>query len=152
MSDVSAQEVGPKFQDYKVDCVFAGPNHGLDVSAQSDDIWGEYRRSAIKRKVNFAGHYIIFTGGCGGGAICGEILDAMTGRVVAGFPNAYELDSADGGYYDAEYHPDSRLLEISGKAANSERDRFGKVLLAKNRIRYFEFLGERLVLVSTKGN
>lgn len=144
---VSTYAIEPKFQDYKIDSVFADPNSKLDVPEQSDDNWKIYRSNAIKRKVNFAGHYIVFTGGCGGGAICGKILDAQTGKIVEGFPNAYELDSPDGSYYDAGFRPDSRLLVISGIAADPENDQNGKVLPRKNRTRYFELKDQKLVLI-----
>jgi hypothetical protein len=137
----------PKFEDYRVNSVFAGPNHELNVPDQGEDSWKTYRTNAIKRKVNFAGHYIIFTGGCGGGAICGEILDAKTGKVVGGFPNAYELDSPDGSYYDAGFRPDSRLLVITGTAADPETDQNGQVLSRQNRTRYFEMKDQKLQLI-----
>jgi hypothetical protein len=137
----------PQFEDYRVDNIFAGPNHALDVPDQSNDKWATYRSNAIKRKVNFAGHYIIYTGDCGGGAVCGEILDAKTGKIVSGFPNAYQLDSPDGSYYDAGFRPESRLLVISGVAADPEKNPNGKVLPAQNRTRYFEFKDNKLVLI-----
>lgn len=34
---ISAHAMEPKFQDYKVDSVFAGPNHALDVPDQGKD-------------------------------------------------------------------------------------------------------------------
>lgn len=137
----------PKFEDYKVDSVFAGPNHSLESFDQSDDKWIAYRSNAIKRKVNFAGHYVVYTGGCGGGAVCGEILDAKTGRIVAGFPNAYLLDDPDGSYYDAEFRPESRLLVIHGTAADPETDQQGNRLQAINRTRHFEFKNNTLILI-----
>lgn len=142
-----AGTVEPQFENYRVDSIFAGPNHVLDAPDQSDDKWTIYRSNAIKLKVNFAGHYIVYTGDCGGGAICGEILDAMTGKIVSGFPNAYQLDSPDGSYYDAGFRPDSRLLIISGVAADPEKSQNGKVLPAQNRTRYFEFKNNELVLI-----
>ncbi|MCC6074549.1 hypothetical protein ACFPTX_11165 [Pseudomonas sp. GCM10022188] len=144
---VNSHAVEPKFEDYKVDSIFAGPNHALDVPDQGEDNWKIYRTNAIKRKVNFAGHYIVFTGSCGGGAICGEILDAKTGKLVSGYPNAYELDSPDGSYYDAGFRPDSRLLMITGTAADPEKDQSGKVLPRQNRTRYFELQDQKLRLV-----
>ncbi|MDA8486833.1 hypothetical protein NNO07_27560 [Pseudomonas resinovorans] len=144
-----ADTAEPQFEDYKVDSIFAGPNHEMDAIDQNDDKWTIYRRNAIKRKVNFAGHYILYTGDCGGGAICGEILDAKTGKIVSGFPNAYQLDSPDGSYYDAGFRPESRLLVISGVAADPEKDQDGKVLPAVNRTRYFEFKSNELVLIKS---
>lgn len=142
-----AESIEPQFDDYKVNSVFAGPNHALDVTDQGDDSWTAYRKRAIARNVNFAGHYIVYTGGCGGGAICGEILDAKTGKIIDGFPNAYELESPDGSYYDAKFHPESRLLVISGIAADAEKDMSGNLLPNINRIRYFEFTDNKLVLI-----
>lgn len=136
----------PKFEDYKVDSVFAGPNNSLESFDQSDDKWIGYRSNAIKRKVNFAGHYVVYTGGCGG-AVCGEILDAKTGRIVAGFPNAYLLDGPDGSYYDAEFRLESRLLVIHGTAADPETDQQGNQLQAINRTRHFEFKNNTLILI-----
>ena len=144
---VSALAMELKLENYKVDSVFTGPNHELDVPDQGEDNWKIYRTNAIKRKVNFAGHYIVFTGGCGGGAICGEILDAKTGKLVTGYPNAYELDSPDGSYYDAEFRPGSRLLVITGTAADPEKDQNGKVLPRQNRTRYFELKDQKLRLI-----
>ncbi|MBV7585452.1 hypothetical protein KW851_21655 [Pseudomonas sp. PDM33] len=90
--EVYADSASPRFEDYKVDDLYSGANHALDSSAKTEGKWMIYRSLAVKRKVNFAGHYIVFTGDCGAGAICGEILDAKTGRVVVGFPNAYLLE------------------------------------------------------------
>lgn len=137
----------PRFEDYKVEHIFQGPNHPLEAVEKSDDKWASYRSKAVQRKVNFAGHYIVYTGNCGAGAICGEILDAQTGKIVDGFPNAYELDSADGSAYDAGFRPDSRLLSISGIAADPEKDQTGKTLAPENRTRYFEMKNDKLVLI-----
>lgn len=145
--NIYADTIDPQFKDYIVDSIFSGPNHPLETSDLSDNKLAIYRSNAIKRKVNFAGHYIIYTVNCGGGAICGEILDAKTGKIVSGFPNAYQLDSPDGSYYDAGFRSDSRLLVISGIAADPEKDQNGKVLPALNRIRYFEFKDNTLVLI-----
>lgn len=41
----------------------------------------------------------------GGGAICGEVVDAQSGMVVCVFPNAYELDGAG----DGALMPSSRV-------------------------------------------
>lgn len=140
-----AGSIEPQFEDYNVDSIFAGPNHEPDVVDQSDDRWTTYRNNAVKRKVNFAGHYIVYTGG--GGAICGETLDEKTGKIVSGVPNAYELESPDGSYYDAMFRPESRMLVISGIAADPEKDQNGKVLPAQSRTRYFEFTDNELVLI-----
>lgn len=136
-----------RFEDYKVEQIFKGENHQLVVEDDNEDNWSLYRKQAIKKPVNFAGHYIVFATGCGGGAICGEILDAQTGRVAAAFPNAYEMDSVDGSYYDAGFKLDSRLIVISGVAADPEVGLTGEKLASANRTRYFELKDNKLTLL-----
>lgn len=136
----------PRFEEYKVNRIFKGENHELVVEDDEDN-WSLYRKQAIKKPVNFAGHYIVFAMGCGGGAICGEILDAQTGSIAASFPNAYEMDSPDGSYYDASFKLDSRLIVISGVAADPEVGLDGEKLNSQNRTRYYEFDGKELKLL-----
>lgn len=127
----------PRFEDFKVDRIFKGENHELVVEDDESN-WSFYRKQAIKKPVNFAGHYIVFAMGCGGGAICGEILDAQTGSIAASFPNAYEMDSPDGSFYDASFKLDSRLIVISSVAADPEVGLAGEKLASANKTRYFE--------------
>lgn len=144
---LSSLAAEPRFEDYKVEHIFKGENHELVVEDDNEDNWSLYRKQAIRKPVNFAGHYIVFAMGCGGGAICGEILDAQTGRIAASFPNAYEIDSADGSYYDASFKLDSRLIVISGVAADPEVGLDGEKLPSSNRTRYFELKGNELKLL-----
>jgi hypothetical protein len=136
----------PRFEEYKVNRIFKGDNHELVVEDDEDN-WSLYRKQAIKKPVNFAGHYIVFAMGCGGGAICGEILDAQTGSIAASFPNAYEMDSPDGSYYDASFKLDSRLMVISGVAGDPEVGLAGEKLASANRTRYFELKDNKLKLL-----
>lgn len=140
----------PRFEDYKVEQIFQGENHELVVEEDNDDSWALYLKQAIKKPVNFAGYYIIFVMGCGG-AICGEILDAQTVKIAASFPNAYEIDSLDGGYYEADFKLDSRLIVISGAAADPEVGMNDERLQPRNRTRYFEFDGNALRLLRIVG-
>jgi hypothetical protein len=62
-------------------------------------------------KVNFAGHYVLFTFGSGGGSLGYGLFDAISGKLVASeIPNCY----AD------EFTIDSSLLIIKGKALDDE--------------------------------
>lgn len=83
--------------------------------------------------------------------IYGEVLDATTGSIVAGFPNAYLMISEDGdggqSFFNVYYKPDSRLIEISGIAADPEIGLDKKVLSSKNRTRYYEFDGKNFRLL-----
>ncbi|HWT00998.1 MAG TPA: hypothetical protein VN256_12190 [Pyrinomonadaceae bacterium] len=83
-------------------------------------------RNAAKEGVNFAGHYILTTWGCGTNCTQSAIIDARNGRVY--FPG--QLEGAGFGFCelpdDAEpvaYQADSRLLVLSGfKGGDLSRD------------------------------
>ena len=74
-------------------------------------------RNAAKEGVNFAGHYILTTWGCGTNCSQSAIIDARNGRVF--FPD--ELAGAGFGFCDLPdeteptvYKANSRLLVLSG--------------------------------------
>lgn len=74
-------------------------------------------RNAAKEGVNFAGHYILTTWGCGTNCSQSAIIDARNGRVF--FPS--ELEGAGFGFCDLPdeteplvYKANSRLLVLSG--------------------------------------
>lgn len=68
----------PDFKDYTVTPEFTGINHEPVSQEHSNPRMDKDRAQALKRKVNFAGHYFLYRVGCGGSAICGEVLDART--------------------------------------------------------------------------
>lgn len=135
----------PDFKDYAVTPVFSGPNHEPVQQEQSNAVMDSTRARALQGKVNFAGHYILYRVGCGGSAICGEVLDARTGEVVGGLPNAY-----DGNALSLSNRPDSRLLIVSGIAADTEEDAQGNELESRYRTRYFEFVNNEFRLLTFK--
>lgn len=136
---------GLKFEDFKAAEVFAGQNHAL-LPVDHSNLWmDEARAQAIAGKVNFAGHYILYKFGCGGSTFCGEVLDARTGEVVTGLPNAYNGDSLV-----LSYQSDSNLIIISGVTADSEKDMKGKSLKRGDRVRYYEFANNTFRLLKIK--
>lgn len=136
------------FESYKVNEVYSGEYHSLVSAGQVDRKWAESRKSAMDGPVNFAGHYVIHTDGCGGGAICGEILDVKTGKVVESFPNAYYIiGNDDSAPFAIVSKPDSRLLIVIGVTADSEVGVDGSELDESNRQRYYEFSNDKLKLI-----
>ncbi|VVO57189.1 hypothetical protein PS732_00625 [Pseudomonas fluorescens] len=133
----------PDFKDYPVTPVFTGTHHALVPQENSNPVMDSARSKALKGKVNFAGHYILNPLGCGGGAICAEVLDAQTGEVAGGLPNAY-----DGSTFAMLYQPDSRLILISGITLDGEEDAQGNSLESVNRNRYYEFVNNEFRLLS----
>ncbi|HEX8772945.1 MAG TPA: hypothetical protein VF735_05020 [Pyrinomonadaceae bacterium] len=74
-------------------------------------------RNAAKEGVNFAGHYILTTWGCGTNCAVSAIIDARNGNVF--FPD--QLEGSGFGFCDLPddteplvYRADSRLLVLSG--------------------------------------
>ncbi|MBM7063405.1 hypothetical protein JQX08_22015 [Pseudomonas sp. UL073] len=138
----------PRFDDYKVLAIFDDTSNAAAAGRQSDDAQSDLREQAAKQPANFAGHYIVLTSGCGGGAICGEILDAKSGRAVTGLPNAYLILSEDGtSAFDAIFQENSRLIIISGIAADPELGLNNEPIPRKDRTRYYEFDGKSLKLL-----
>lgn len=86
-------------------------------------------RNAAREGVNFAGHFVVATWGCGTSCIESAIIDARTGKVF--FPEV--LQGVGAGFCDlpedAEtlvYKPDSRLLVLSGFKGGAQNDSNGK--------------------------
>lgn len=107
------------------------------------------RKAKGKYKANFAGHYLFTTFGCGGGSICGEIIDVNTGKSVEGLPNPYMVDGIDDiGHFMADYQLDSSLIIISGITGDTETDSNNNKLDDNiYRIRYYNFVNGELVLI-----
>ena len=106
------------------------------------------QKSATKKPVNFAKHYVISTVECGGGTVCGEIADANTGNVVGSFPNAYYINGEDGtAPFAFISKPDSRLLIIIGVSADPEIGMSGEKIGQYNRQRHYEFIDNKLHLI-----
>lgn len=131
----------PKFENYIVTDVYTGRVSSLQESSSGSNVWDEYRNQASHSKVNFAGHYIVFTGGCGGGAICGEVFDAKTGKIVSSLPDEYLLSQDD--VLDIFYKENSRLIEISGTPVYGGRN-------DGYRSRYYEFKNGKFIYIPTE--
>lgn len=114
-----------------------------EVSLEKGCQWmDEARAQALAGKVNFAGHYALHRVGCSGSTMCVEVLDAQTGEVATGLPNAY-----DGNLLTLSYQPDSNLIIVSGITANTEEDMKGKRLKNRDRTHYYEFVNNEIRLL-----
>ncbi len=90
---------------------------------------GDYRTrisDAMKRGVNFAGHYVLTGWGCGTGCINAAVIDTRTGSVH--WP--YELSGISTWYGNDEYYNEpvafkknSRLLIITGRPGDNDEKR-----------------------------
>ena len=121
-----AQSMTPTFTQYaaRVESI-----RNVKVNLKSHKNASMFRtnlRNAAKEGVNFAGHYILTTWGCGTNCTQSAIIDARNGRVF--FPRV--LEGAGFGFCDLPddtepmvSHADSRLLVLSGfKGGDLERE------------------------------
>lgn len=132
----------PSFTDFTITEVFAGPNHAPVPQENSNQWMDEARAQALAGKVNFAGHYVLHRMGCGGSTMCVEVLDAQTGEIATGLPNAY-----DGNALALSYRPDSNLIIVYGITVDTEEDLKGKPLKNRYRTRYYEFVNNEFRLL-----
>jgi len=132
----------PRFSEYKVESIYKGRNSPLVKVDSAGVYWDDLRRMAVEKPVNFAGHYILFTGDCGGTSVCGEVIDAETGKVVRSLPNAYQAyDEETEEGFDIEYNVNSKLIVIMGVAQDGEVGANNEKVSRVYRTRYYEFDG-----------
>jgi hypothetical protein len=98
---------------------------------------------ALRRGVDFAGHYVVAGWGCGTGCILGAIIDARTGNVF--WPEQLSALGVlfSGGEYANEpvaYRKKSRMLVISGVPGQANDDAPEK----PSGIYYYEWKNNRL--------
>lgn len=112
-----AQSKAPEFSQYRAK---VEKRSNIVVNLKSHRDANRFRtnlRNAAKAGINFAGHFVLTSWGCGTNCSVGAIIDARNGKVF--FPN--ELEGAGYGYCELPddneqfvYNADSRLLVLSG--------------------------------------
>lgn len=137
----SAQKT-PTFTQYRVK---VERNKSVKVNLASHKRARMFRtnlREAAKQPVNFAGHYILTTWGCGTNCSMSGFIDARNGRVhfppqLEGY--AYSLQDWEGTDEPLEYKPNSKLLILRGyTAGEANKDN------PSGGIHYFEWNGSTL--------
>ncbi len=103
----------PTFEQYPVTSHYTGPVRSLKLISAQDKEFRSHLAETAQRPVNFAGHYVLSTVGCGASCVLTSILDAKTGRVSwlpfsLGCWNSDVLDPV-------QFRLDSDLLVLSGK-------------------------------------
>jgi hypothetical protein len=73
----------PKFEQFAVGERFRGRVHALVLKARLARRFRTVIREAMAGGVNFAGHYVVASWGCGTGCIQFAVVDAITGEVYA---------------------------------------------------------------------
>jgi hypothetical protein len=100
----------PQFDEYPAGGTFSGKHHAPLLTKENRGFRTRLRQGA-KEKVNFAGHYVFTTWGCGSECIMGAAIDVKTGKVFL-LPFTVCCWGDDD---PAEFHADSRLIAIHGQ-------------------------------------
>lgn len=105
----------PQFRDFPAP-VYTGPNASVRLVTPGDRMFRTRLRDGAKQPVNFAGHYILTTWGCGTSCETGSVIDAMTGQVIE-LPGSVCCEPA--GTVDDKFerilaHRDSKIIVLSG--------------------------------------
>ena len=115
----AAQKPVLPFEDYRVSETFEGKPAPVKLSSSRARMFRTMLRMNAEKGVNFAGHYIVATWGCGSDCQSLAIIDARTGNVY--FTPSVLL--VGGQLYQEEdllqFRKDSRLLIVAG-ARNDE--------------------------------
>jgi hypothetical protein len=104
----------PKFRDFAVD-IYKGPVAAPNLSSNSQAKTYRTRlRDAAKGGVNFAGHYILASWGCGTSCASGAVIDARNGDVFF-FPFFVCCwGNVDDGFQPIEFRKNSTLIVFAG--------------------------------------
>jgi hypothetical protein len=123
----------PRFKDFPA-TAYTGQAAGVQLHGAKSRMYATRLRLGSREPVNFAGHYILTTWGCGASCTMGAAIDARTGAVTW-FPYTvccWDLDVDEA----IEYRLDSRLFITHGSL-----DEKG----AGSAVHYYHFDGGRFV-------
>jgi hypothetical protein len=115
MVDVVITHVGartPDFADFPVKEIYTGRPAKVRLVSPQDRQFATRIREASRQKVNFAGHFILASWGCGASCVMTVVIDAKTG-VVAWLPFTVCCWDADVDEPIA-FRRDSRLILVRG--------------------------------------
>jgi hypothetical protein len=124
-ASISAQQKPlPRFQDYAVKGIYKGKTASVKLAGSSARMFRTMLRENAKGGVNFAGHYILATWGCGADCHSFAIIDAKTGSVY--FSPA--ISFVGGQMYQDEnrlqFRKNSSLLIVAGAKNDKELGKF----------------------------
>ncbi|GJI88145.1 MULTISPECIES: hypothetical protein [Duganella] len=102
----------PQFSSHQVSDIYSGPTAKPRLLTKKDREFGSRLREAAAQHVNFAGHFVVATWGCGASCVMGAILDARSGKVtwLPFIICCGDYDSA----MPVDFRPDSALIVFKG--------------------------------------
>jgi hypothetical protein len=108
----------PMPEEYPAGPAYTGRHHAPVLATKDEKMFRTRLRVGAKGKVDFAGHYVLATWGCGTQCLMGAAIDVRTGKV---FMIPFTLCC----WGDADpfaYARDSRLIAFYGQRDENEPD------------------------------
>lgn len=99
----------PKFFQF-AEKVYTGPHAPVKLVSKDDRAFETRLKQSVSQPVNFAGHYILATWGCGAECLGGAVIDARSGKVIF-LPYSVCCWGEGDPFY---FRKDSRLIVFSG--------------------------------------
>jgi phosphotransferase system glucose/maltose/N-acetylglucosamine-specific IIC component len=134
---VGAAEVAaaPRFDQFPA-LRDTGQSTSVQLKGEKSRLYASRLRIASHQPINFAGHYVLATWGCGASCVMGAAIDAKTGAViwVPFTVCCWPLGITE----PLEYRPDSHLLVAHG----SLDERGGG-----NEVHHYNFDGRRFIRI-----
>lgn len=133
-----AVHAAPQFDDFPATKVGTWRSDVQLIDAKSRR-FGSILRSAARRDVNFAGHYILASWGCGTSCVMAAVIDTKTGSVtwLPFTVCCWNIQITE----PLEFRPESRLLIVHGS-----RDEKG----AGDDLHFYEFQGNKFRMLLGK--
>jgi len=140
-------EKNPRFEDYPAADMFKGKQVAPKLVTEELRMFRTRIMEGAKEAPNFAGHYTVFTVGCGSNCGTLYIVDARTGGVFSPRVDIIGSTPADSGYED-QYRLDSRLMiGYQPRAAEVPETRDMPI---PDDILFYEWKKDELHLICTK--
>ncbi|HYX71061.1 MAG TPA: hypothetical protein VE825_18135 [Terriglobales bacterium] len=118
----------PDFGDYPVKEIYQGKHARARIVTAYQKLFQTRIRESMDDDVNFAGHYVVATWGCGSGCMQFAVADAVSGRVYdppmksVAFHFGPDADHGPQKYPDmVNVKPDSALMVIEGCPDEGEK-------------------------------
>lgn len=136
---ISAEALAaPRFEDFPA-TLYAGKSAAVDLNGAKGRQYASELRLASRQAVNFAGHYILATWGCGASCVMGAAIDAKSGSVtwLPFTVCCWALEITE----PLQYRRDSHLLIVHGSL-----DEKG----TGNEIHHYKFDGRRFAPIASR--
>ncbi|HEX8249071.1 MAG TPA: hypothetical protein VF599_12910 [Pyrinomonadaceae bacterium] len=114
----------PRFEDYAVREIYRGKTASVKLTSSSARMFRTMLRQNAAHGVNFAGHFILATWGCGSDCHSFAVIDAKTGRVYFSPSISFVGGQMSQDEDRLQFRKNSSLLIVAGARNDEEIGKF----------------------------